>query len=138
LGNEVLKLYNVGQAHTFSDLIIYLENRKILLSGDLISKKVNPVLNKETGADVDKLISVLQYIAQKFEIEKIITGHGEICDKNDISELIVYYKDIKTAAENPEKKKEVIQKYKDWVKMPGMATTKINIEYVEENNSNNL
>ena len=44
LGNEILCLYNLGQAHTWADMIVLLKNRKVLFTGDLVFYQINPFL----------------------------------------------------------------------------------------------
>jgi glyoxylase-like metal-dependent hydrolase (beta-lactamase superfamily II) len=59
LGDEVMCLYNLGQAHTWNDMVVLLRNHKVLFTGDLIFGNINPFLNRESGANVDKWISAL-------------------------------------------------------------------------------
>ena len=59
LGNETVEIFNLGQAHTMKDMVVYLKNRKMFFTGDLVFDKMNPVLKKESDANVDKWIAVL-------------------------------------------------------------------------------
>jgi glyoxylase-like metal-dependent hydrolase (beta-lactamase superfamily II) len=131
MGNETLMLYNLGQAHTFNDMVVYLKNRKLLFSGDLIFYNVNPVLKKVSGADVDKWIDVLDKLSKTFEIKSIIPGHGKSGGKELITSMKTYFEDMKIAAANPDKEKEMLTKYKDWQTMPKMASPEYTINYIK-------
>ena len=54
LGNEIIGLYNLGQAHTWNDMVVLLKNRKVLFTGDMVFHNVNPFLIRKSGANVDK------------------------------------------------------------------------------------
>lgn len=133
MGNETVMLYNMGQAHTYNDMVVYLKNRKLLFSGDLVFYNVNPVLKKESGADVDKWIAVLNTILHKWEVNTIIPGHGESGGKELLISMKNYFEDMKIAASNPGKQKEIIKKYKKWMRMPNMASPEITISYLKGN-----
>lgn len=133
LGSDTVILYNFGQAHTFNDLVVYIKNRKLLFSGDLIFNKKNPVLVKASGADIEKWIKVLNSILKK-NIITIIPGHGNPGGKDLASSLVQYFEDMKIAATNPDKASELISKYKDWQKMPMMASPKKTIEFIKKYN----
>lgn len=133
MGNETVMLYNLGQAHTYNDMVVYLKNRKLLFSGDLIFYNVNPVLKKQSGADVDKWIGVLDKLLNKWDIKTIIPGHGISGGKELVISIKSYFEDMKIAASNPDKEKEIIAKYKNWRTMPKMASPEITIGYIKGN-----
>jgi cyclase len=135
LGDETVMLYNMGQAHTYNDLVVYLKNRKILFSGDLIFSKVNPVLKKESGADVDKWIAVLNTILAKWDITTIIPGHGEIGSKDIAIKMKNYFEDMKEAASNQGKQNALMDKYKEWMTIPSMASPEMTISYIKGNSN---
>lgn len=130
LGSETLVLYDLGQAHTWHDLVVYLKNRKMLFSGDLIFHHVNPVLKKESGANVDKWIAVLDLILKKPDIEQIVPGHGAIDGKEMAESLKSYFTDMKTAAKDPSRAVELKKKYEDWMELPMMASPQKTIDYI--------
>ena len=134
LGNEKVDLYNMGQAHTFDDLVVYLKNRKILFTGDLVFNHMNPVLKKESGANVDKWIGALKTIVTKWDINQLVPGHGKIDGKELAYSLIQYFNDMKECAANTDKQKELTIKYKDWFTMPFMASTDKTIDYIKNSN----
>lgn len=133
IGNEIVDLYNMGQAHTLDDVIIYLENRKLLFSGDLIFNHTNPVLRNESGADVDKWIAVLNKILNKVDIISIVPGHGKVGGKEIAENMKNYFEDMKMAANDENKAAELKKKYADWRTMPMFASPDITIEYIKKN-----
>jgi Zn-dependent hydrolases, including glyoxylases len=130
LGKDTLLLYNLGQAHTFCDMVVYLKGRKLLFSGDLIFEKMNPVLKKESGADIDKWIKVLDNILAR-DIKTIVPGHGKIGGKEIAVSLKQYFEDMKIAASDPAKEAELKAKYSAWFNMPFMASPDKTIQYIK-------
>lgn len=132
LGNEVMCLYNLGQAHTFNDMVVMLKNRKVLFTGDLVFNNVNPFLNRESGADVDKWIGVLDTMLKLPGIGMVVPGHGDTGYIAMIASMRDYFLDMKVAAADPSKEKEMKLKYKDWMELPMMTSPGATIEYIRK------
>lgn len=132
-GNEIIDLYNMGQAHTTNDIIVYLENRKLLFSGDLIFNKINPVLKSESSANVNKWIDVLTKIINKPEVNAIVPGHGKVGGKEIAEAMRSYFEDMKIAASDESKASDIKKKYAEWRVMPMFASPDITIEYIKKN-----
>lgn len=130
LGNEILCLYNMGQAHTWDDMIVLLKNRKVVFTGDLVFYQVNPFLKKESGADVNKWIAVLDKILKMSDVTMFVPGHGKTGDRSIVESMKNYFEDMKTAANDPSKEKTLKAKYKDWTEMPMNASPGITIDYI--------
>jgi cyclase len=133
LGKDTLLLYNLGQAHTFCDMVVYLKSRKLLFSGDLIFNKMNPVLKKESSTDIDKWIKVLDNILAR-DINTIVPGHGKIGGKEIAANLKQYFEDMKTAASDPAKEAEIKAKYSDWLKILSLSSPDKTIKYLKSKN----
>jgi cyclase len=131
LGSEKVHLYNLGRAHTFNDLVVYLSNRNVLFTGDLIFNKINPVLKEESGARVSQWIHVLDTILSRWGNSKIVPGHGIIGDKEMVVSMRKYFSDMTAAAEDPHKNNQLENKYSDWMKLPGMSSPGKTIEYIK-------
>ena len=131
LGSEKVHLYNVGRAHTYNDLVVYLSNRNVLFTGDLIFNKINPVLKEESGARVSQWIHVLDTILSRWGNCKIVPGHGIIGDKEMVVSMRRYFIDMTAAAEDPRKENQLENKYSDWMKLPGMSSPEKTIEYIK-------
>jgi glyoxylase-like metal-dependent hydrolase (beta-lactamase superfamily II) len=132
LGNEQLHLYNLGQAHTFDDLVVYLSRHNILFTGDLIFNRVNPVLKEESGARVSQWIHVLDIILSRWGDSKIVPGHGKMGDKEMIVSLRQYFIDMTSAAADSSRENQLKEKYADWMKLPSMSSPEKTIEYVKK------
>lgn len=133
LGDEILHLYSIGQAHTFADLVVWMEKRKILVTGDLVFNKINPALIKEDGSDVNKWIKALDGLFVNRSCEAVIPGHGELGGTEIINEMKQYFIDMKSAAGNSDRIKQIKLKYKEWMNMPLMASTGRTIDFIKEN-----
>ena len=131
LGNEKVHVYNLGQAHTLNDLVVYLSNHNVLFTGDLIFNRVNPVLKEESGAKVSQWIHVLDTILNRWGDSKIVPGHGQAGDKEMVISMRQYFIDMTAAATDPSKENQLKDKYKDWMKLPGMSSPKKTIEYIK-------
>ena len=131
LGSEKVHLYNVGRAHTYNDLVVYLSNRNVLFTGDLIFNKINPVLKEESGARVSQWIHVLDTILSRWGDSKIIPGHGQAGNKEMVISLRQYFIDMTEAATDSNKENQLKDKYKDWTTFPGMTSPDKTIEYIK-------
>jgi len=133
LGNEILCLYNLGQAHTWNDMIVLLKNRNVVFTGDLVFCHINPFLKKESGADVDKWIVALDKILSIPRITMFVPGHGQPGDRSIVEALRGYFEDMKAAANDPSKETTMKEKYKDWTEMPMMTSPGITIDFIRNN-----
>jgi len=132
LGNETVCLYNLGQGHTMNDMVVLLKNRKVLFTGDLIFNRINPFLKRESSASVDKWIGTLDRMLKLPGIGMVVPGHGQTGDINMIESMRTYFLDMKEAAANPSREKELKEKYKDWTCLPMMTSPSATIEYLRK------
>jgi glyoxylase-like metal-dependent hydrolase (beta-lactamase superfamily II) len=86
LDDMTLHLRYFGPAHSRSDILIHIPELKLLLTGDLFSKKGYPSLEKELlKDDPASRIKSVQWIKSRWEdIETVIGGHGQIMDRTDL------------------------------------------------------
>ena len=131
LGNETICLCNLGQAHTWDDMIVLLKNHQVMFTGDLVFNQINPFLKKESGANVDMWIMVLDKILAIPGVKTYIPGHGKPGDRSMVELMKNYFIDMKTAAANPSQEKALKAKYKDWTEMPMMASPGVTIDYIK-------
>ena len=85
LGNLTLTLFRVG-GHTTGSLCVYVEEDKVLLTGDNVTGGTHPFRGH---ADHIEWIRALKGL-KNLEIEVIIPGHGEICGKQELDRHIEY------------------------------------------------
>ena len=81
LGDVTFQLIYFGEAHTTSDIIIYIPEEKTLCIGDLFGKGGAP--DFDVSKNNKRWFEVMDW-AMDQEIEKIIYGHGLVITKDDI------------------------------------------------------
>jgi glyoxylase-like metal-dependent hydrolase (beta-lactamase superfamily II) len=126
---DTVTLIPVGQAHTWSDIVILFRKEHLLVTGDLIFNKINVFFSEEKGSDGRKSIEVLKKLKDIKGYQTVLPGHSDMGGPEIIDMMLEYFTDMEDAARNPEKEKEVIKKYADWAKMPGVTSPKIIIDY---------
>ncbi len=131
LGNEKVHLYNLGQAHTLNDLVVYLSSHNVLFTGDLIFNRINPVIMEESGAKVSQWIHALDLILSRWGNSKIVPGHGKVGDKEMVVSMRQYFIDMTAAATDPSKENQLKDAYKDWMKSPNWSSPEKTIEYIK-------
>lgn len=94
-GDEPLKAYYYGPAHTNGDSVIHFENTNIVHVGDLVFNRRYPFIDKPAGASIQNWIVVLQKIQKQFDHDTLfIFGHA-----SDPYEVTGKHEDLK-AMEN--------------------------------------
>jgi len=131
LGDETLEMYTLGQGHTFADLAVYLQKREILFAGDLVFNRIHPALIRDDGTDLGSWISILEKIPHRWEISKIIPGHGDPGGIELIHEMKQYFTDMQYAASHPDSIKVIKSRYQDWMRMPFMASAKKTVCFIK-------
>ncbi|MDM5280825.1 MBL fold metallo-hydrolase [Paenibacillus silvae] len=114
--NGCVQLLTFGGGHTQSDVIVYIPDEKLVVTGDLVLSKHHPVL---TNANPQEWLHILEQIEQ-LGIETIVPGHGNICSLRELREVKDYISDILVlVAEAMQNKQpidslEVPDKYQGW------------------------
>lgn len=77
VGDENIRLYHYGAAHTDGDALIHFENANIVHMGDLVLNQRYPYIDKTAGADIGNWIRVLDKAAEKFDRDTVyVFGHA--------------------------------------------------------------
>ena len=119
VGDETVTVLNLPwSAHTQSDVFVYLLNRNMLFGGDVILNKQSPVMLSRYNADGYAYLKAFDYLAQRFAIDKVVPGHGPMGGIEVIDNYKDFFIDMKLAALDPSRKKELLDKYKDWKQIP--------------------
>lgn len=132
LGSETVRLYDMGQGHTFHDLVVYLEKSKTLFTGDLVFNRINPALIRADGTDIDKWKAILTSLPERFDIKTVVPGHGDAGGIELITSLKQYFDDMQAAVANPEEADALKEKYAGWKKMPMMSSPGRTMEFIRE------
>lgn len=106
--------------HTVGDVFVYLHNRKILFAGDVI---LNGQVPSIANGDPQGYLETFDTLQKTFNIEKIVPGHGQTGGIELLQNFRQYFNDMKTAAADPSKEKELIGQYKTWSQVPMMMSS---------------
>jgi cyclase len=122
LGGYRLQLLYYGKGHTDGDTIIYIDQLRTVITGDLVFNKKIPYM---ADSYIDDWIASLKYI-ELLKNETVIPGHGPIGERTTIIAMKHYLmnlrelvlaqlKDNKTLKEAQEIVEPILRKkYKDW------------------------
>lgn len=117
MGDETVTILNLGRnAHTESDVFVYLHKRKLLFGGDVILNKQNAILMG--NADPEGFLYAFEMLQKEFDIEHVVPGHGAFGGKEVLMDFEYYFKDMKLAAQDDSQKDALLAKYKDWNYLP--------------------
>ena len=118
-GDETVTIINLPwPAHTQSDVFVYLANRKMLFGGDVILNHQCPALFARYKADPYGYLRAFDYVSNRFDIDKVVPGHGPVGGKEVIQDFKDFFTDMKLASLDPAREKELLDKYKDWGQIP--------------------
>lgn len=77
VGDETIKMYYFGAAHTNGDALIHFQNANIVHMGDLMFNRRYPFIDKTAGADIKNWIQVLDKAVGKFDKDTLyVFGHA--------------------------------------------------------------
>lgn len=102
IGSETIHIYNTGRAHSWNDVVVYCENRRLLAVGDLVFQGMHPGFIKKAGTHVEDWIKVLEMLPEKYNVKTVIPGHGKISDKGIIAEMKDCIIQIRNAVNDPD------------------------------------
>ncbi|MCU0917708.1 MAG: MBL fold metallo-hydrolase [Planctomycetes bacterium] len=94
LGDLTLELVFFGKGHSLSDILIYVPQEKLLISGATVYQRAHlPEVAEETQlADVQRFIAVLDsFLAPDVQIHRVIPSHSPPLVKSDLRPARDYY-----------------------------------------------
>ena len=103
IGSETVHLRNMGAAHSWQDVVVYLEKRKFLMTGDLVFNHLHPALFVQGGSNVASWIDVLDTLIDRYQPSRVLPGHGVLSDQNALREMKRYFVTIRNALGDPQK-----------------------------------
>jgi len=92
VGNHTFNLIHTP-GHTPGQLAVYIPEERVVFVGDTIFNKCQTWLY---ASDVDKWLKALNQL-EELDVDKIIPGHGPVCDKNAIKVQKAFLMEWKTA-----------------------------------------
>ena len=132
IGSETAHIYNMGRAHTWNDVVVYFENRKLLVVGDLVFNNMHPAVMTKSGTKVASWINALDALSKKYSIKTLVPGHGPVADQNALVVMKDYFISVGDAIGNNEKQAVLKEKYKDYVSFPGMFSLNNTLIFIEQ------
>jgi glyoxylase-like metal-dependent hydrolase (beta-lactamase superfamily II) len=136
IGSETVRIRNMGRAHTWNDVVVYCEKRKLLVTGDLVFLDMHPALYTKSGANVASWIGVLETLASRYKIKTLIPGHGKVSDQTALAVMKDYFVSIGDAIGKPDKQAELKKKYKEYFTIPGMFSFRNTTRFIEKERKN--
>ncbi|MCD4814503.1 MBL fold metallo-hydrolase [bacterium] len=130
LGEETVHIRNMGQAHTRHDTVVYLEKRKLLVTGDLVFNGWHPAMFETAGSHVDKWILVLDDLIARYAVEILVPGHGPVTDGSGLLKQREYFVSLRDAADDPEKLVQLKKKYKEFFTLPFMTGFEKTLKFI--------
>jgi glyoxylase-like metal-dependent hydrolase (beta-lactamase superfamily II) len=131
IGSENVHVRNMGRAHTWNDVVVYLENRKFLMTGDVVFNHRHPALFAIGGSNTASWINVLDSLINRYEPAKVLPGHGVLSDKSALADAKEYFVSIEAAIGNPEKIAAAREKYKTYPGIPMIADFDRTVKFLE-------
>ncbi|MDO9234919.1 MAG: MBL fold metallo-hydrolase [Aquabacterium sp.] len=89
----MLRLIEVGPAHTNGDCIVHVPDRHVVYTGDILFVGVTPVA---WAGPVSRIVSALQQV-QTMQAKVIVPGHGPLATLTDVQLQIDYWDWLQTS-----------------------------------------
>ena len=122
----------MGRAHTWNDVVVYLEKRKLLATGDIVFLDRHPVLFAGSGASVASWTAVLDTLQTLYNVTTLVPGHGQVSDKGAIAWMKEYFTSAGDAIGDPQKQAALKEKYKNLFSLPGMSGLEKTMAVIQE------
>jgi len=132
IGNESVRVRNMGRAHTMNDVVVYLEKRKLLATGDLVFLSTHPALSDKFGTAVDLWLAALGRLGTLFDVKTLVPGHGPVSDANAIITMNEYFISIRDAIGDREKLEALKKKYSGYGSLPFMTGFDYTVRFLEK------
>ncbi|MCW8810424.1 MAG: MBL fold metallo-hydrolase [Ignavibacteriaceae bacterium] len=86
-----------GRAHSGSDILIYVPELELLMTGDLFSEGGRAAFDVLEKKDIKQWMTAKKWIEKrKDNIETVVNGHGSILGKNDLAAFVKYINEMGT------------------------------------------
>jgi glyoxylase-like metal-dependent hydrolase (beta-lactamase superfamily II) len=80
LGGKEVRAKFFGRGHTNGDAVIYFPDLKVIHTGDLMADN-SPLIDYGGGGSIVEWTKTLDRVAQEWDFDAVIPGHGAITDK---------------------------------------------------------
>lgn len=132
IGSETVHLRNLGGAHSWDDLVVYLEKRKFLMTGDLVFNHMHPAMFVQGGSSVRSWIAALDTLITAYEVDRVLPGHGALSDKKVLLEMKDYFVSISDAVGDPAKLSAAKERFNDYHGIPMLTGFGKVVSFIEK------
>jgi glyoxylase-like metal-dependent hydrolase (beta-lactamase superfamily II) len=120
-GGKEIQIMYFGPCHTSSDLVVFVPEERVLITGDLVFHNRLPHIRAEWGGDVPNTIATLdRLIAMSDKFEHVVPGHGDVGGLQVLEGQRNYLIDLWTAVLEAREKGLPLERAK-WIIKPAMA-----------------
>ncbi len=128
-GDETVRLIPVFDAATGSDLVVFFESRSVMMFGSLFVNRIHPVLQMGVATRVERWISVLEELLQRFSPRVCVPGEGFFGDAGDVREFIRYLRSLS----DPNVEFSFCRQNFDWMEIPRFTSLEENFDILRRN-----
>jgi len=86
LGYQIVELIYPGPSHTGGSIMVYLPDKKVLFTGDILFTNYHPNI---ASGDIESWLKALDAVAA-LDPAKIVPGHGPLSARKDVGEMKDY------------------------------------------------
>ena len=91
-----LELHYMGPAHTTNDVVVWLPDRRLLFTGDLVFNGGTPFV--AMGSIAGSLVALKRL--RTFDAEIVVPGHGSVCGPQVMDDIEAYLRFIQDTAKS--------------------------------------
>ena len=118
LGDKKLQLLHFGPGHTDGDLVVFVPEDNLLVTGDLIFHHSIPYIDVGAGADVQGWIGVLSKLYEMCDANtRVVVGHGEVGDRQALADQSDYLGDLWKAVSDARSAGKTLDQTKEELKL---------------------
>lgn len=86
IGGQLVELIHARHSHTSGDTLVYLRDKKIVFTGDILFTNYHPFLGE---GNIEEWAKELDDI-RAMDAQKIVPGHGPLSGKKDLEDMKAY------------------------------------------------
>lgn len=89
VGDKIVRLIEVGPAHTAGDVLVYVPGNKVVYTGDILFIGVTPIMWRGPVANWIRACELIM----EMDVNAVVPGHGPIVDKvgaKSVRDYLVY------------------------------------------------
>jgi glyoxylase-like metal-dependent hydrolase (beta-lactamase superfamily II) len=124
LNGEDIRALHFPSGHTDGDSIIFFSKSNVVHMGDDFVRYGFPFIDLGSGGSVDGMIAAMEQVVPKLPPDvKVIPGHGDLANLDDVREYVKMLKETRSAVQNGIKKhktlvqlqqEKVLEPWKKW------------------------